>query len=90
MTIPSVAILTPDGDKVGELRVYIDVAPLYEASALKQAVNSPYASGWPAVSGIHWPGTIGQSISFSGASTGWISAASGMTGKTKCDACAAL
>ena len=27
--LPCVSILRPDGDKVGELRVFIDVAPLY-------------------------------------------------------------
>jgi hypothetical protein len=29
VTIPCVSILKPDGDKVGELRIFIDVAPLY-------------------------------------------------------------
>ncbi|MDT2022297.1 AtaL-like protein [Methylocella sp. CPCC 101449] len=29
LTLPSVAILKPDGDKVGELRVFMDVAPIY-------------------------------------------------------------
>jgi hypothetical protein len=29
VTLPAVSILKPDGDKVGELRVFIDVAPLY-------------------------------------------------------------
>jgi hypothetical protein len=29
VTIPCVSILKPEGDKVGELRVFIDVAPLY-------------------------------------------------------------
>ena len=27
--LPCVSILKPEGDKVGELRVFIDVAPLY-------------------------------------------------------------
>lgn len=41
VTIPCMAILTPDGDKVGELRVYIDVAPIYAAApvAMKEAVG---------------------------------------------------
>ena len=29
MTLPCVSILKPEGDKVGELRVFIDVAPIY-------------------------------------------------------------
>jgi ketosteroid isomerase-like protein len=29
VTLPCVAILKPEGDKVGELRVFIDVAPIY-------------------------------------------------------------
>ena len=29
VTLPAVSILKPEGDKVGELRVFIDVAPLY-------------------------------------------------------------
>jgi hypothetical protein len=29
VTIPCVSILKPDGDKVGELRIFIDVAPIY-------------------------------------------------------------
>lgn len=31
VTLPSVSILKPDGEKVGELRVFIDVAPIYAA-----------------------------------------------------------
>lgn len=35
--LPCVSILKPEGDKVGELRVFIDVAPIYgEASAARQ------------------------------------------------------
>jgi hypothetical protein len=33
VTIPCVSILKPDGDKVGELRIFIDVAPIYAQSA---------------------------------------------------------
>ena len=29
MTLPCVSIMKPEGDKVGELRVFIDVAPIY-------------------------------------------------------------
>jgi hypothetical protein len=29
VTLPCVSILKPDGDKVGELRIFIDVAPIY-------------------------------------------------------------
>lgn len=39
LTLPSVAILKPDGDKVGELRVFIDIAPIYaERQSQKVAV----------------------------------------------------
>lgn len=31
VTLPCVSIVKPDGDKVGELRVFIDVAPIYAA-----------------------------------------------------------
>ena len=33
VTLPCVSIIKPDGDKVGELRVFIDVAPLYAQAA---------------------------------------------------------
>lgn len=33
VTLPCVSILKPEGDKVGELRVFIDVAPLYGEEA---------------------------------------------------------
>lgn len=40
VTLPCVSIIKPDGDKVGELRVFIDVAPIYavEAAAPQAAV----------------------------------------------------
>jgi hypothetical protein len=40
VTLPCVSILKPDGDKVGELRVFIDVAPVYaEQQALQRAAG---------------------------------------------------
>jgi Acetylaranotin biosynthesis cluster protein L/SnoaL-like domain len=33
VTLPCVSIIKPDGDKVGELRVFIDVAPIYAVEA---------------------------------------------------------
>jgi hypothetical protein len=41
VTLPCVSILKPEGDKVGELRIFIDVAPIYaaEAAATKAAVG---------------------------------------------------
>ena len=40
VTLPCVSILKPEGDKVGELRVFIDVAPIYAEApaAVKEAV----------------------------------------------------
>jgi len=40
VTLPCVSIVKPDGDKVGELRVFIDVAPIYavEVAAPQAAV----------------------------------------------------
>jgi len=40
VTLPCVSIIKPEGDKVGELRVFIDVAPIYavEAAAPQAAV----------------------------------------------------
>jgi hypothetical protein len=29
VTLPCVTILKPDGDKVGELRIFTDIAPVY-------------------------------------------------------------
>lgn len=39
VTLPCVSILKPEGDKIGELRVFIDVAPIYadEPAAIKEA-----------------------------------------------------
>lgn len=37
VTIPSVSILKPDGDKVGELRIFVDVAPIYAVAAASAA-----------------------------------------------------
>ena len=39
--LPCVSILKPEGDKVGELRVFIDVAPIYadEPAAIKAAMG---------------------------------------------------
>jgi Domain of unknown function (DUF1857)/SnoaL-like domain len=37
VTLPCVAILKPEGDKVGELRIFIDVAPIYAREAATNA-----------------------------------------------------
>ena len=37
VTLPCVAILKPEGDKVGELRIFIDVAPIYAKEAAATA-----------------------------------------------------
>lgn len=45
LTLPSVAILKPDGDKVGELRVFMDVAPIDEGGpSHKRSSNIVYLS----------------------------------------------
>ena len=38
VTLPCVSIVKPDGDKIGELRVFIDVAPIYAVEVPQAAV----------------------------------------------------